>query len=238
MQQDCFDQFRPQNLQAIIWRYMDFTKFISILDTSSLFFCRSDLLGDPFEGSIPCKNYENNNRLLTAMGRNDERRIEASQNREQMRKNVYINCWHMNEHESAAMWKVYIKSNDGIAIKSTVQCFYDSLSCNSPLTGINFFVVQYINYEEDSFPNREGFRYLHKRKSFEYEQELRAFLFDYEDNEKTGIPVKTLVDKLIETIYVAPDSPDWFKVLVENITKKYGVTKEVKRTSLDDKALF
>ena len=31
---------------ALLWRYMDFTKFVSLLDTSSLFFSRADLLGD------------------------------------------------------------------------------------------------------------------------------------------------------------------------------------------------
>ena len=27
-------------------------------------------------------------------------------------KEVAVNCWHLNEHESAAMWKVYLKSNE------------------------------------------------------------------------------------------------------------------------------
>jgi hypothetical protein len=30
---------------------MDFTKYVSMLDSGSLFFARADLLGDPFEGS-------------------------------------------------------------------------------------------------------------------------------------------------------------------------------------------
>jgi hypothetical protein len=41
-----------------IWRYMDFTKFISVLDTQTLFFSRIDLLGDKFEGSVPKGFYE------------------------------------------------------------------------------------------------------------------------------------------------------------------------------------
>ena len=32
-----------------------------------------------------------------------------------------VNCWHINEHESAAMWDLYLKSNEGIAIQSTYQ---------------------------------------------------------------------------------------------------------------------
>lgn len=41
---------------AILWRYMDFVKFISLLETNTLFFARADKLGDPFEGSFPKKN--------------------------------------------------------------------------------------------------------------------------------------------------------------------------------------
>jgi len=28
-----------------IWRYMDFTKFVDLVSTREMFFCRSDLLG-------------------------------------------------------------------------------------------------------------------------------------------------------------------------------------------------
>ena len=36
-----------------IWRYLDFSKYVDVISTSKLFFCRSDHLGDPFEGSCP-----------------------------------------------------------------------------------------------------------------------------------------------------------------------------------------
>ena len=37
---------------AVLWRYMDFTKFVSLLERKALFFCRPDRLGDLFEGSL------------------------------------------------------------------------------------------------------------------------------------------------------------------------------------------
>jgi hypothetical protein len=43
---------KPANENAKIWRYMDFTKFVSLLEKKALFFCRADKLGDPFEGVI------------------------------------------------------------------------------------------------------------------------------------------------------------------------------------------
>ena len=38
-----------------IWRYMDFTKFVNLLYTESLFFCRVDRLEDKWEGTFPKK---------------------------------------------------------------------------------------------------------------------------------------------------------------------------------------
>lgn len=42
----------PEDEDVKVWRYMDFTKFVSLLDKRSLYFCRVDKLGDPFEGSL------------------------------------------------------------------------------------------------------------------------------------------------------------------------------------------
>jgi hypothetical protein len=35
------------------------------------------------------------------------------------RADFFINCWHMSEHQSAGMWKLYAGVDAGIAIKST-----------------------------------------------------------------------------------------------------------------------
>ena len=50
----CFIQ--PKNENIKIWRYMDFTKFVSLISSKSVFFCRSDLFEDPFEGSYSKAN--------------------------------------------------------------------------------------------------------------------------------------------------------------------------------------
>jgi hypothetical protein len=41
----------PPDPNVKIWRYMDFTKYVSMLVSGGLYFSRSDLLGDPFEAS-------------------------------------------------------------------------------------------------------------------------------------------------------------------------------------------
>lgn len=45
---------------------------------------------------------------------------------------MYISCWHMNEYESAAMWKLYAKSSDAIAIQTTFQKLCESIGDEVP----------------------------------------------------------------------------------------------------------
>ena len=45
-------EFEEPADMAIIWRYVDFTKFISYLEKKALFFVRSDQLSDKYEGKF------------------------------------------------------------------------------------------------------------------------------------------------------------------------------------------
>lgn len=56
--------FLKPNENTKIWRYMTFAEFVSLLEKQSLFFCKSDLLGDPFEGSRPMANVSATRRKL------------------------------------------------------------------------------------------------------------------------------------------------------------------------------
>jgi len=35
-----------------VWRYIDLAKFVSMLETQSIYFSRMDLFSDPFEGAM------------------------------------------------------------------------------------------------------------------------------------------------------------------------------------------
>ncbi len=47
------ENFIPLEPNTIIWRYLDFEKYKSLLENKALFFCRADKFIDPFEGSLP-----------------------------------------------------------------------------------------------------------------------------------------------------------------------------------------
>ena len=47
---------QPESEDVRVWRYMDFTKFVSFIDSRTLYFTRADKFGDAFEGSWPKMN--------------------------------------------------------------------------------------------------------------------------------------------------------------------------------------
>lgn len=166
---------------------------------------------------------------------------DASERAQASIKNHFLNCWHMNNYESAAMWKVFAKTNEAIAIQSRVWRLKSSFNNVRP----NIYVgrVNYVDYDIDEIPNEEPLlAYFHKRKSFEYEQELRAVFvndpntqnYDSSLLEKPGLYFHSYIESLIESVYVAPESPLWFRDLVKSVTKKYGLEVNVINSRLDE----
>ena len=98
----------PLDNSIKIWRFMDFTKFVSLITKNALFFSRADKLGDPFEGSWPRNSIEKRPEIL-GTGVDKVVAKEISNNYGQYSKKLIthaaINCWHANKYESAAMWK-------------------------------------------------------------------------------------------------------------------------------------
>ena len=235
---------KPQSENATIWRYMDFTKFVSLLDKSALFFSRADKLGDPFEGSFSKVNVKLRPEVYKDKVPEEVLNYLAEFHRVLI-KCTTVNCWHLNQYESAAMWKLYLKSEEGIAIVSTFARLKDSLQGDKPDVYIG--KVQYIDYENDWIPEGNSlFPFVHKRKSFQHEQELRAVIQELPRDEygqvnmrskppfDDGIYVPVNLPVLIEKIYLAPTSPRWLFELVQSIIRMYRLEINVLQSTLDD----
>ena len=220
-----------------IWRYVDFTKFADLISTEEVFFCRSDLLGDPFEGSSPRKHREKQIEEIREAAEDFERELALYECMGQnFRKYIYINCWHMSEYESAALWQLYLKSDEGIAIRSTRNRLGHSFCDSEP--GVFTVPVMYIDYAADDPPVPTRLApYRYKRKSFEHERELRAMVFPFVDGEVTsaperGVRVKCKLTELIDAVVVAPTAPDWFYNLTVHLCEHFGVAANVLRSSI------
>lgn len=209
----------PKNENARIWKYLDFTKFISLLETNSLFFSRSDKMKDPYEGFVAMKN---------------KQRVNS-------KTKILLNCWHKNKYESAAMWSIYLKSHEGIAIQSTFKRLKNCFN-NTPKPDIFISKITYIDYKKRNMTkNGPLWPFVYKRKSFEYEKEIRALVYqpkketDTAKQSTTGIFVPVDVALLIENIYVAPSAEAWIYDLVKSVVKKYNFEFPVIKSNLFDK---
>jgi len=228
----------PSNPNIKIWRYQDLSKFIDLILNESLYFTRVDIFDDIFEGSLPILSVIARQNQLKKLSSNDTEQKTEFWNKIgiKFKKKYAINCWHMNDFESAAMWKIYLKTNEGIAIQSTYQRLNDCL--NKLPKPVYLGIVKYIDYEKDliDWGNRMV-PFFHKRKSFLHEQELRAIIrgFDYDLN-NGGIKLPIDLNLLIEKIYVAPYAPKWFNQLIKDIVVGKNIT--VINSRLDDKPIY
>lgn len=233
---------------------MDTSKFLNLIFTSKLFFPNISKLEDKYEGSPTKGMFENMKRFDANMDEENEklyrekglgeipRRNQVRGLYEMARQHVYVNCWHMNEFESVAMWKLYSRQNEGIAIQSSFTLWRDSFA-TTPVD-IHIGVVEYKDFDKDVY-DRIFFGDLYKpfvlkRKSFTHEQEIRALilgltrqseLIAHHDN--GGVRIEIDLTKLIQKVHVAPESPEWYTDNVQTILDKANINIKVVKSDLD-----
>ena len=224
-------EFTTPPQEAILWRYMDFTKFVSLLDRASLFFCRADNLGDPFEGSLSQPTYDVFRR------RRDPNTIELWRKQASgldfLRGVRMVNCWHRSDYESDAMWKIYTDKQEGIAIRTDFASLAASFIGDEPI-----FIgeVKYVDYNTEVIPDHYLFDpLLYKRNHFEHEREVRALKSprNLSNIPETGEYCPVDLSGLIQDVVVSPLSPIWFIELVKSVANKFGLQSEIKRSALE-----
>jgi hypothetical protein len=208
---------------APVWRYMNIEKLLSILLDHALFFPSGTTLAefDRYEGQATSSE-------VNALGLESATVTELeSKFNKPRRAQLFFNCWHMNDSESDAMWKLYVNGTGGVAIRSTItrlkRCFD-----NSP-QDISLRRIRYINDEAGHFDHPLR-RYMRKKSAFRHEQELRLTFYDekreYSGHRGLSIPVNVSV--LIESIVVSPRAESWLLPLVKNLVIKLGHEIEVR----------
>ncbi|WP_257131536.1 DUF2971 domain-containing protein [Bacillus cereus] len=242
---------------------MDFAKLVSLLSNESLYLCRSDKFRDVFEGRLfglenVKKVLENQNLRMDneyvsedyndlgggksfVFGSYDKYSKVKLETAEFIRKNVFVNCWHLNEEQSAAMWGLYVKSGEGIAAQTTFGRVKRSLDC----CGKDIYIgkVEYIDHlKKENYIGDKILPFFMKRLSFKHEDEVRVVYLaldekgfwddatKYEDMH--GINLKVDLNELIESIYISPDAPSWFASMAEVILEKFNIDAKVIHSKL------
>jgi hypothetical protein len=250
---------QPENCDASIWRYMDFAKYVALLRTKSLYFARLDKLEDPFEGSICRAEYEDIVERAKK-GEEDGRLppdwrgiyfdvlMQAARNG---RRSCYVNCWHLNEGESEAMWRLYSQSTFAIAVKSTYGRLRDVIPAPNdlgrPYVGPLLGKVTYLDHYNEKLPTGNLLvPIMNKRPSFRHEQECRALVWIPEPDDylfmpdpdaifkkyPEGLNIQVDLAELVEFTAVSPLAPGWFLESVADVTLRYGCQWPTNASSL------
>ena len=226
---------QPSDVNAKVWRYMDFTNYIWTLESSALYFSRIDLLGDPYEGTTTKASNDAIMKFMEWSAASEQQQKDWAEGnaklRRDARRGIFVNCWHMHDHESEAMWRLYSKTDQAIAIQTSYRRLVEALD-ETVLIG----AVRYTDYDHAVFPMGNAlWPAAHKRLSFKHENEIRALKFAMDDgNEPLGHSVPVDLAKLVERVYVSPNRPGWYEKLAERLTQRFGYNFPVKKSRLSE----
>ena len=219
----------------VIWRYMDFASFYSVLLTQTLFFKRLDKYTDANEGTLWEETNAEQERFLMSKDPSMSR-LEAKQRVERENANIesykigtLSNSWIMGKVENYAMWKIYLRgSSEGIAIKSTIGQLRQALNGNTAQIFLGKVVYEPLKILDIDQYNVS----TNKRAAYSYENEMRALVFNQFDNIKTptgeriksahfefGQALPVALDKLIEEVWISPFSGPWFESVVDSTVR-------------------
>ncbi len=248
--------FRQEGIaKQKLWRYTDFSKFLHLLENKALFFsCLVELAdSDKSEGLygeynrklFQVKFDELPNEVRDSFGVTDEKSWKGIQaatdsiirHTELSRGQLAVNCWHADDHESVAMWKIYGRDTHGLCIQTTLDRLKN---CFAPHKDDSIYIgaVTYLDYETELIPmNNAFFPAISKRREFKYESEVRSILWrfpktpgpdlSYARTIGKGVLVNVDIPVLFERIYISPYASQYVRDLVPKMLKKYGLTVEV-----------
>lgn len=223
----------PEDPNTIVWKYLDLSKFLDLLMSQKLFMSRSDKFEDQYEGTFSEPTYEEIKKIAV-------NNPEFIQYYKSHRENVAISSWHINEYESFAMWQIFTQNSEGLAIQSTVERLKKALI---PENKFDQYIgeVNYIDYKKEYIPFDDMFfPFLFKRKSFQYEREVRIISDVTQSNLKLndGLKINVDINQLIEKIYIHPKSENWYKNLVIQLVEQLGFDFTIEKSDLESDILI
>lgn len=175
---------------------------------------------------------------------------------------MMCSCWHEDWRDTKPMWTQYTNKGQGIAIKTNAGSLKKSLSGKH---GVHIGRISYINYDTEFFQglaSQQGITihyhpYLHKRKKFEDECEVRAIinsvdpimaeiklrnvslkdhtplLIDeigqeiFPEITQNGLPYPIDITELIHEIILSPDYDEWMIKTITSTINRYNLNLDV-----------
>lgn len=166
--------------------------------------------------------------------------MQMDKSRQKLFNSVRFSCWHANDAESEAMWKLYGDSGKSVAIVTTVGSLAKALHVDGLGEEVDIARVKYLNFARE-YPPAElkdftGRLTVTKRLAYQHEQEVRLTVRpttanprDWENpafgkSEPTRLPVD--LKNLIHEVHISPYPAQPFESSVRTICGLYGIKEE------------
>ena len=184
-----------------LWRYMDVGRFLALLSNKALYFSRKHDLDDPWEGVVPPLGVQ---RAVRETHRSEEniRFVEESvrETGEMVAEQAVISCWHANDRESVAMWRLYTSGAEGVAIQTAIGRLKEAFE-REPCS-VTIAYVRYIDHLTEDVGRAWALDPLSplfcKRKGFEHEREVRCVIAHPEGEREQALVLSELNPELTQ----------------------------------------
>jgi hypothetical protein len=228
----------PMDAAIELRRYTTLDALVHILRNRQLRLTRVDKFHDPFEGSVPKRQIDDQLPIFSSrnaaqiMGvaahhpsmsmpphRHLDPWTEMTLRRRAKTRSAHASCWTAG-HESEAMWRLYCRDGEpegqGIALQSTFG------KVEAAVARQDLFVspIRYRYYHDGDAFDDELDPFMHKRMGFAHEREVRLLKYDeshYSELEAaltSGDPARATPPELPEHIFL-----DWSPAaVIERIT--------------------
>ena len=219
---------------------MSLSKFLRLLQQQALFFASADQLADRFEGRLTTPTLSRFVEFLAKSSPNlrpDQRGLAITF----MNQMVAVNSWTLCRQESYLLWAHYAPSGSGgVAVRSTVGRLKRSFHRFNSHVWIG--KIKYIDYTKDDIEAMRDAKqwFLHKRRVYSGEQELRALIINASTGPITmsskiiGAEVVCDLDTLIHSIRVSPMEPDYMLNAVVDLCSRFDLKAKVLPSELAD----
>jgi hypothetical protein len=192
-----------------VWRYLSLSAVLATIKTRKLRLTRVDKFHDPFEGSVPKSQIDQQFLPLTGAASarvmmqapppDEEPWTKITRLRRARIRSAHASCWSIGE-ESEALWRLYCHDDGcqgvGVAFQTTLARLKASVAVYEPRVD----PITYIRYHEAPPFTDEMAHLLHKRHGFAAENELRVLHFD-QDHYNSLIPKDASVPELSERMF-------------------------------------
>ena len=239
-----------------ILRYMNFPQFKDLFPNGlNLTKAARYAQDDPFEGEFIELVYQITKNCIKRYDKTDSTASLKEESRK-VREKSYVSCWTLSKYENVALWKIYGKDRNSIALKTTIgklkQAIESFLTTSSEYDAClikslkkQIVKVEYIDHREMNQKDcRKHFvipsaKILHyKNIGYEYEGEVRV-IFGWElgcvDPAKLGekCTIEISPKDFVTEIVVSPFAERWFYDLVQHEMGTHKMAELVKWSALN-----